>query len=171
MKKIILAMFLLLTTSVFADNIYTKEVNEPFSTYFPKLKAAIQKNHMNIIYEIDLIEKFKKSGYDKKFGADFNRNKLDKVVTLLLCNGYVGNQVSNIDPRMMALCPIRITVIKKGDKTEVVFLKSADTTDNRQVKELLATLDTILIHTIDLGLDAYMQNSAHESYEDLHEGN
>ena len=164
-------MLLALSANLFAGDFYKKVIHEPMETYYPKLQEAIKKNHMNIVYELDLIKQFKEKGYAKKFGKEFNKNKLDGVKTVLICNSYVGNQVSNIDPTMMALCPIRLTLIKEGSTTTIVFLKHSSVSAPKEIKDLLVTLDTILIHTIDLTDDKYMQDSVNSSYESLHEGN
>ena len=165
MRKTIVAFCIMNITALFAGEIYTKEISLPIEKYYPKLKKAITSNHMNILYEIDLLKKFKKSGYLEKFGEDFNKNHLKAVKTVLLCNGYVGNQISNIDPDMMALCPIRLTVISTASGTRVVFVKSDHLAKSRKVQRLLATLDEILIHTIDLTEDNYM----HNAYTDDHQ--
>jgi uncharacterized protein (DUF302 family) len=171
MKKLLLALLLVLSTSVYANEIYKKEINLPIQEYFPRLKQAITANHMNVLYELNLIDKFKKSGYAKRFGKEFNKNKLKEVKTLLLCNGHVGNQVSNIDPDMMALCPIRLTLISQGKSTKVVFIKSSHVATSKKVKALLATLDQILINTIDLTIDPYMQDAQAHAYDDQFSGN
>ena len=165
MHKLIIIMLMLSSTHLCASNIYQKNVDLPIEKYYPKLKAAIQSNHMNILYELDLLEKFKKSGYVEKFGEDFNRNHLKSVKTLLLCNGYVGNQISNIDPDMMALCPIRLTLISKASGTKVVFMKSSHLARSKKIKQLLATLDEILIHTIDLTVDSYMKDAFSDDHQ------
>ena len=165
MHKFIVIILILCSTQLGATQIYQKEVGLPLEKYYPKLKAAIQANHMNILYELDLLEQFKKSGYAEKFGEDFNRNHLKAVKTLLLCNGYVGNQISNIDPDMMALCPIRLTIISKGSGTKVVFMKSSHLATSKKIKQLLATLDEILIHTIDLTVDAYMKDAFSDDHQ------
>jgi uncharacterized protein (DUF302 family) len=157
---------LALSSSLFASSIYKKEVPESLKSYLPKLKKSIKDNHMNILYEMDLMEKFKKSGYAKKFGADFNKNGITSVTTLLLCNGYVGNQVSNIDPDMMVLCPIKVTLIERGNTVTVSFVKNFEVATNREVKALLLTLDHILMHTIDLTIDQYMKDAITNAPED-----
>jgi len=114
---------------------------------------------MHTIYELDLIERFKKAGYAKKLGKEFNKNNVKSVKTLLLCNGYVGNKVSNIYPTMMGVCPIRVTLISNGNRTKVVFVKNAHLAKNKEVKALLTTLDDIVKNTIDLTIDRYMQDA------------
>lgn len=171
MKAFIVTLFLLFGANLFASEFYSKVVHESFDSYYPKLKAAIKKNHMNIIYELDLIKQFKDKGYSEKFGSEFNKNKLDGVKTLLICNGYVGNQISNLNPAMMALCPIRLTIIQDSRKLTVTFLRHDSINAPQEVKSLLTTLDTILINTIELTDDSYMQNSTRGSYESNYEGN
>jgi len=158
MKKILLAL-LLVSYVVAGDNIYKKVVNENYDSYYPKLKKELEINHVNVISEMDLIERFTQAGYAKKFGKDFNKNHLEKVTSLILCNGYIGNQVSNIDVTMMAFCPIRLTVLKQGDKTIVLYVKSAPNASNPKVVSLLKTLDTVVINTVNLTKDSYMQKA------------
>jgi len=157
--KIFLILLLLACTQVFANSIYKTEVKQSIEKYYPELKKAIEANRMHVIYEMDLLKKFKESGYAKKFGKDFNKNKVEGVKTLLICNGYVGNQVSNLDPRMMVLCPIKITLIQKNGKTVVSFVKSASLARNKQVRDLLQTLDEVIINTIALSSSKYMNKS------------
>ncbi len=171
MKIITAALFLLLSVNLFASEFYTKVIYEPLESYYPKLKKAIDENHMNILYEMDLIKQFKDEGYSEKFGKDFNKNNLQGVKTLLICNGYVGNQVSNLDPKMMALCPIRLTIIEENKKLTVTFLRHDTIETSKEIKSLLTKLDTILKNTIDLTTDEYMKKANISSYESIHEGN
>lgn len=160
MKKIVFILLLLLSSSLMAQGtIYKKVINEHYDLYFPKLKKAIETNHMNIISEMDLMSRFKEAGYDKKFGKDFNKNKLDKATSLIVCNGFVGNQISNIDVTMMAFCPIRITVMQQGSKTIVVFIRASGIATNPKVSSLLKSLDDVIVHTIDLTVDKFMEKS------------
>jgi len=158
-KLCIIVVFLVMSTQAYSSSIHKTIINKPISEYYPELKKAIEANRMHVIYEMDLLKKFKESGYAKKFGKDFNKNKVEVVKTLLICNGYVGNQVSNIDPRMMVLCPIKITLIQRDGKTTVTFVKSASLAKNKDVKALLVTLDEIIVHTINLTNDNYMRKS------------
>ena len=164
MKRFVLIL-MFFSNILFANEIYTKEIDLPIEKYYPKLQEAIKTNHMNILYELNLLEKFKKAGYAKRFGKDFNKNHLKAVKTVLICNGYVGNLISNIDPDMMTLCPLRLTLISRAWGTKVVFLKSSHLAASKKVKQLLSTLDDILIHTINLTVDDYMK----EAYSDDHQ--
>ena len=172
MKKLLLT--LLLATGLFASPaIHKTEINQSIKDYYPLLKKSIQDNHMNVLYELDLLDKFKKSGYAEKFGKSFNRNNIEAIKTLLLCNGFVGNQVSNIDPDMMVLCPIKITLIQSNGKTTVTFIKSADMSPNEEVAKLLKTLDQVIVNTIELTHDKYMDQAAANigPYDSQFEGN
>lgn len=159
MKKVLVAMFLLISSVIAGDNVYKKVVNESYETYYPKLKKELEINHVNVVAEMDLIERFTQAGYAKKFGKDFNKNHLEKATSLTLCNGYIGNQVSNIDITMMAFCPIRLTILKQGDQTIVLYVKSAPSASNPKVINLLKTLDTVVINTVNLTKDPYMQKA------------
>lgn len=171
MKKIITALlFVLLSANLFASELYTKVVYDSLENYYPKLLKAISDNKMNVLYEMDLIKQFKDKGYEERFGKDFNKNNLQSIKTLLICNGYVGNQVSNIDPAMMALCPIKLTVVQEANKKLIVtFLRHDSIEISKEVKELLTTLDKILINTIDLTTDEYMQKATNYTESSRHD--
>lgn len=171
MKKILLALLLLLSTQAFATAIHETQINKPIDVYYPLLKKAIEDNKMHVLYEMDLLKKFEDSGYAKKFGTDFNKNNIQAIKTILICNGYVGNQVSNLDPKMMVLCPIKITLIQQGDKTLVSFVKNSDISKNDKINELLMQLDTVIINTIELTHDKYMEKAIIDGTESQFEGN
>lgn len=169
MKKLLLGIMLLLASSLFANDVYKKEVNKPHDVYIKELKDAIEKNHMNVLYELDLIKKFNDSGYAKKFGADFNKNKITASTTLLLCNGYIGNQISNIDPEMMALCPIKVSVISDEKSTKIIYTKYKGASKNKEVAALLKILDEVVINTIELTTNKYMEKAfSNEAIESRH---
>ncbi|MDO9266303.1 MAG: DUF302 domain-containing protein [Sulfurimonas sp.] len=169
MKKLLLSVLLLLASSSFANEVYKKEVKTPYDVYIKELKEAIEKNHMNVLYELDLIKKFKDAGYAKKFGADFNKNQLTAATTILLCNGYIGNQISNIDAEMMALCPIKISVISNGKYTKIIYTKYKGASTNKEISALLETLDEVVINTIELTTDKYMEKAfSSDSIENRH---
>lgn len=161
MKKTLLGLMLLACAS-FAADVYKKEVKTPHDVYMKEFKAAVAKNHMNVLYELDLVEKFTNAGYAKKFGADFNKNKLTGATTILLCNGYIGNQVSNIDPDAMAYCPIKVSVLSDARGTKVIYTKYAGQSKNQKINSLLKTLDTVVINTIDLTTNKYMNKAFSE---------
>ncbi|WP_310441844.1 DUF302 domain-containing protein [Sulfurimonas sp.] len=169
MKKLLLGVLLLLASSSFANEVYKKEVATPHDVYMKEFKKAVKKNHMNVLYELDLIKKFKDAGYAKKFGADFNKNKLTAATTILLCNGYIGNQISNIDPEMMSLCPIKVSIISDGKSTKIIYTKYTGASTDREIAALLNTLDEVVINTIDLTTDEYMKKAfSSDSIESRH---
>ncbi len=45
--------------------------------------------------------------------GQYNRSKLSAIRSMVFCNGWYANQVSNKDPHMLALCPLHMTLIEK----------------------------------------------------------
>jgi uncharacterized protein (DUF302 family) len=63
------------------------------------------------------------AGFSARWGADYNRNQLQGIRAMVFCNGWYANQVSNIDPELLALCPLHITLYRQDDITHVVFVR------------------------------------------------
>jgi len=172
MKKynFLFTLLMFLSSQVFAASIHETQVRKTIKEYYPELKKAIEDNNMHVIYELDLLERFKEAGYAEKFGNNFNKNNIVAIKTLLICNGYIGNQVSNIDTDMMVLCPIKITLIQIGKYTMVSFIKNSDLASNKEVEKLLAILDQTLVNTIALSHDSYMDNAESLEIDSQFEG-
>ena len=148
MKKIALIL-VLMVSSLMADGVYSLTVDEKSSVVYEKLLKSLDKNHLIVVSEIDILDKFKKAGLPKKFGKEFNTNKLTAIKAVIACNGYFGNYIANADPKMMALCPVRITLIEQEGKTTVVFVKPTNVSNSSDAKAMIAKLQKKVIMAIE----------------------
>jgi uncharacterized protein (DUF302 family) len=148
MKKIMLSL-LLLTATLFAENVYSLTLNEKTDSVYPKLMASLAKNHLMVVSEINILEKFKKAGLPAKFGKEFNTNNLTAIRAIIACNGYFGNYIANSDPKMMALCPVRLTVLENNGKTMIVFVKPTTVSADSKAANMVAKLEAKVISAIE----------------------
>ena len=121
MKKIVLTLMLLGAT-LMANPVYTKSYKADADSIYPKLLQAFDKAHLVVVSQIDILDKFRKAGLPKKFGKNFNTNNLTAIKAIIACNGFFGNAIANSDPKMMAYCPIRVTLIQEGDTTTLMYV-------------------------------------------------
>ncbi len=63
------------------------------------------------------------AGMAERLGEDYNRNGLSVIRSLVVCNAWYANRVSNLDPDMLALCPLRLSVIHKDGTTTIGFAR------------------------------------------------
>lgn len=101
--------------------IYKKEVKAEFSQVHKKVYAALEKKRFYIIFEAHISDNLAR--FKQKWGAQYNKNKLDTIRSLLVCNIYYVNQVSNLDPDLLSLCPLRVVLVEKKPFTRILFIK------------------------------------------------
>ena len=147
MKKFIIIISVLMT-SLMASDVYSLTLNEKTSNVYPKLIKAFKKNHLIIVSEIDILNKFRKAGLPKKFGSEFNTKNLTAIKAVIACNGFYGNYIANADPEMLALCPVRVTLIEKNGKTTLLFVKPTSVSKNSKAYNIIRKLESKVIYTL-----------------------
>jgi Domain of unknown function DUF302. len=63
------------------------------------------------------------SRFKEKQGVNYNKNNLGGIRSMVFCNGWYPNKVSNADPSMLALCPLHLTVIERSGKAHILFVR------------------------------------------------
>ena len=149
MKKLILTLLLLLSP-LMADGVYKLTLNQKAEVVYNKLLTSLDENHLIVVAEINILEKFKHVGLPKKFGKEFNTNNLTTIKAIIACNGFFGNYIANADPDMMGLCPIRLTVIEKDGKTTILFVKPTNVSRASKAKVIIAKLEKKVISAIEV---------------------
>ncbi len=102
--------------------VYEKSARIDADTAYDKLNAALEKHGYYVIFEPNIGHNLEAMA--AKLGADYNRNKLTTIKSLVFCNPRYANEMSNLDPAMLALCPMHVTLTHKGDTTSVYFIRT-----------------------------------------------
>ena len=133
-----------------ASGIFKQSVQMDFEVAYKKVYAALEDNRFFVIDEIDMansLERFK----DK--WEDFNLNKLEQQKIMIICNGWYANQVGNADTDMLALCPMRVTLLHKDGMTTVLFAKPSTFATNSKALPILTEIETTITGAIDKALN------------------
>ncbi|ORU90082.1 MAG: hypothetical protein A6F71_03740 [Cycloclasticus sp. symbiont of Poecilosclerida sp. M] len=72
---------------------------------------------------------------------------------MVFCNGWYANKVSNADPKMLALCPIRLTVIEKDGTSSVLFVKPTAVGQGSEALPVLQEIEDTIIKAIDAAME------------------
>ncbi len=86
---------------------------------YPAVSAALEDNRFWVVHEINLGENLK--NFSERWGDDYNRSNLTGIRSMIVCNGWYANQVSNKDPDMLALCPLHVNLYEKDGQTTILF--------------------------------------------------
>ena len=155
MKKwLVLLVLMFSVSSVFADTknsaVYIQQVDEPLAMVYDKVYKSLEDARFFVVFEPNIGANI--ASFAEKWGDDYNRNKLAKIRSMVFCNGWYANKVSNLDPNMLGFCPLHITLIERDGKTTVLFNRPGVIAQNSPAKELLLKIETEVIAAIQLGM-------------------
>lgn len=139
-KHLLLISTLFLSTSLFANsNIYNVSVHEDFRSALHTLKKTLEKEDLYIITKADISGTLAKM--KNKLGKDYNKRGYEVAKSIIFCNPFYANQVMNIDPEMMALCPLKIMLLTKKGKTTALFVLPSKLAGKSPAKKILITVE------------------------------
>ncbi|MBE9568180.1 MAG: DUF302 domain-containing protein, partial [Proteobacteria bacterium] len=119
----LLALFILLQPVVHAGDgnpgVYKQTVDKPVSAIYDKLYKSLEEARFYVVFEPDIGKNI--SRFAEKWGDDYNQNNLSEMRSMVFCNGWYANKVSNLDPDMLGFCPLHLTLTERDGKTTVLF--------------------------------------------------
>ncbi len=153
MRKILLACLLTLSVWAAESNVYKVSYNAPVDKVLENILAKFKQEMLVVVWQLDILEEFKKKGLDKKFGENFNTAGLSEVRTLVACNGKFGNDIINQDSDMMAYCPIRITLTEKDGVTTVLYVRPSSAPRDSAAYKTLVKLEKKVTKAIEESME------------------
>ena len=124
MKRLFFACWLVLLAGVAAatpPGILRLDVRAPMEVTYKAVYAALEEARFWVVFEADLGAN--RASFAERWGEDLNRNRLDGIRSIVVCNAWYANQVSNADPDLLALCPLRVNLVEKEGVTRVLFAR------------------------------------------------
>ena len=108
--------------------VYDRTVSSGMEDVYKSIFTALENNSYFVIFEPNIGKNL--SHFAKRWGEDYNKNKLDSIRSMVFCSAWYANKISNIDPSMLALCPLHITLYSKNNKTHVLFVRPGKVEDD-----------------------------------------
>lgn len=124
MKTRLLALLLFIlpvTVAASPAGVLRLDVKAPMPATYRAVTAALEEARFWVVFEADLGGNL--AGFAERWGEDYNRNRLDGIHSMVVCNAWYANRVSNADPDLLALCPLRINLVEKDGVTRVLFAR------------------------------------------------
>lgn len=153
MRKIIL--FLLLSLAVVGstqaeDMVFEASASMPLDTAYDKVYKALEDRQLWVVFEANIGKNL--SGFAERWGKDYNQQELEGIRSMVFCNAWYANRVSNLDPSMLALCPQRLTITHKQGRSTVLFIRPSLIAGDSPAKSALLELEEEVIAAIREGL-------------------
>ena len=132
--------------SSIASAVFVHKVKGEMQTVYKNLFTGLENNGYYVIFEPNLGRNLAHSA--KRWGKDYNKNKLDSIRSMVFCNGWYANKISNEDPTMLALCPLHVTLINKEGFTRVLFIKPGQVSQGSTANSIALELEQDVIRII-----------------------
>jgi uncharacterized protein (DUF302 family) len=154
LSKSLLVLFLaLLSCGALAANpaVFEKSAKMPLARATKQVTQKLDAAGYAVVDELRISENLKSMA--KTWGADYNRNKLEGITALVFCNGGYVNQVSNLDPTLLGLCPLHLTLTHKAGITTVLFNRPSAIAVGSPAEKLLHDVEGEVTQAIEAALN------------------
>jgi uncharacterized protein (DUF302 family) len=132
--------------------VYTKSAKLPLNKAVKAVSAKLDDAGYAVVDELPISENLKRMA--KKWGPDYNRNQLEGITSLVFCSGWYANQVSNLDPQLLGLCPLHITLTHKAGVTTALFNRPTAIAHGSPAEKPLQEAENEVIQAIEAALNA-----------------
>ena len=152
LKKFVLLCVLLSATSVQAGNasVFEYTVKKPVDQVYKSLYQALEADGFYVVFEVNVGRNI--SRFAEKWGDNYNRNQLSAIRSMVFCNGWYANAVSNADPSMLALCPLRLSLIEKNGTSTALFVRPTVVGADSPAYTILQRIENEVIDAIKKGM-------------------
>jgi len=149
---LILVAALLLATRVMADSdmIYEKDVKGDMDKTYKQVFNGLENNGYYVIFEPNIGKNL--ASFKQRWGKDYNKNQLEGIRSMVFCNAWYANLMSNADPQMLALCPLHISLVYKDGVTRILFVRPSLVATGSPAEKLALELEQDVIRTIESSL-------------------
>ena len=130
--------------------IYDRTVQGEMDEVYKKVFTGLGNNSYFVIFEPNLGKNL--SHYAKRWTDDYNKNKLNSIRSIVFCNAWYANKISNIDPSLLALCPLHITLYSKNKETHILFVRPGRVAGNSPAQDVAKEMEDDIIRTIEVAI-------------------
>ena len=148
----VLLLFLSVVARAELPGVLHWELKQNLEVVYNSVYRSLEENKFFVIFEPNIGRNL--AGFSGRWGEDYNRNKLTGIRSMVFCNPWYVNQVSNLDPEMLALCPLHISLYEKDGSTHVVFVRLSYVGEGSPAKPLLMELEEALSAAIESGINS-----------------
>ena len=132
------------------SSVFEFSIDRPMAEVYDNLYNSLEEARLYVVFEPNIGQNL--SGFAERWGDQYNRSKLSAIRSMVFCNGWYANQVSNLDTRMLAFCPMRLTLIEKDGRTTALFARPTVIAADSPAKEILSELENEVIGAIKKGM-------------------
>ena len=119
---------------------------------YRNIYMSLEDNNMFVVFEANMGRTL--AGFSGRWGDNYNRNQLQDIRSMTFCNPWYVNEVSNLDPQLLAFCPMHITLYRQNNITHIVFVRPAHVAQGSAAAGLLEGLEAKVSAAVEAGMVA-----------------
>ena len=131
-------------------SVFQVSVEAPLDEIYDSVSNALDQNRFFVVFDVNMGRNMAR--FAERWGDDYNRNGLEGIRAMVVCNIWYTNQVANNDPSMLSLCPLTVTLIHKQGTTTVLFAKPTVIAKGSPAEPVIKELEREFIAAINAGL-------------------
>ena len=128
------------------DLIFQMQVDRPMSEVYDKVYTSLEDAGFFVVFEPNIGKNL--AGFAKKWGGDYNQNALSGLRSMVFCNAWYANKVSNKDTDLLGLCPLHISLFEREGKTTILFNKPTIFSTNSPARVIILEIENKVIAAI-----------------------
>jgi uncharacterized protein (DUF302 family) len=131
--------------------VFSHSVDKPITEVYNRVYKSLEDARFYVVFEPDIGKNLSK--FAERWGDEYNRSKLSAIRSMVFCNVWYANQVSNRDPGMLALCPQHVTLIEKDGSTTALYARPTVIAADSPARAILEELESEVIAAIKKGMN------------------
>lgn len=136
------------------ESVFKVSVAQTMGVTYDAVYKALEEERFYVVFEPDIGANLSRMA--KRLGDDYNRSELSALRSMVFCNAWYANRVSNLDPDMLGFCPLHITLYERrhdtGVQTTVLFNRPTSITAGSPAHEVFGKIESEVIAAIRKGL-------------------
>ncbi len=148
---LLLALLLIAATTQADETVFKVIKAAPLDEVYPSVYQALEEDRFFVVFEANMGRNMAR--FAERWGEDYNRNQLDQIRAMVICNIWYTNQVANQDPDMLALCPLTVTLFEKDGSSTVLFPRPTALAGDSPARPVLQEVEDKIIAAIRKGLE------------------
>jgi hypothetical protein len=128
------------------------ETEQNLEIVYRQIYIALEKSGYYVIFEPNIGRNL--AGLARHWGDEYNRNQVQDIRSMEFFNAAYTNQISNVEPDLLALWPLQISFYRQGTVTHVVFNRPTYIGRESRAGELLEQIESDVSAAIQAGIDA-----------------
>lgn len=145
----LLGLCLLCVGVVQADSpmVYVKAVTNDLDKTYKRVFNTLENNGYYVVFEPNLGKNL--ANFKDRWGENYNKNKLSGIRGMVFCSAYYANEISNLAPELLAICPLHVTLIHKDGTTKILFLRPSLIAAGTPAEKAAQELEMDVIRTLE----------------------